>query len=242
MKPVYLTPDAGGLLWGPLERGILIRRYNRFLADVDLNGDPVVAHCPNTGTMLGCSTPGWPVYLSKHDNPKRKLKYTWELTRAPASLVGVNTSAPNKLVKTAAETGLIPELAGYDRFRSEVKTGAHTRLDLVLEADGRETCYIEVKNCTLAEGGRACFPDAVTERGRKHLTELARLIADGGRGVIFFLVQRMDADRFGPADHIDPVYGQTLRQVMEAGVEALAYDTKVTEERIDINRRLPVDL
>ncbi len=239
----YLQENQGGLLWGPLVRGILVRRYKRFLADVRLgNNHLVTAHCPNTGSMLSCSEPGWPVYISRHNNPKRRLKYTWDIIEAPNSMIGVNTGVPNKLVKTAVMDGRIPDLTGYDRVLSEVKTGPHTRLDLMLESERTPNCYIEIKNCTLVENKRAMFPDAVTERGRKHLEELIHLVQTGSRGVIFFLIQRMDAGVFSPADHIDPEYGRVLRKAVDSGVEALAYDVTITLERIDINRSIKVDL
>ena len=231
------------MIWGPLVEGELIKRYKRFLADVRLGNNQVVAaHCPNTGSMTGCSEPGWPVWLSRHDDPKRKLKYTWEITRAPDSLVGVNTSVPNRLVKTGVIKGKIKSLTGYDRVKSEVKTGSHTRLDLMLEKDGSPSCYIEIKNCTLVEDGVAMFPDAVTQRGAKHLGELARIVREGGRGVIFFLVQRMDAKVFSPADRIDPEYGRILREVVSAGVEAEVYDVDITMERIDLANRVRIKL
>lgn len=239
----YLQENQGGLLWGPLIRGILVRRYKRFLADVRLGNNHVVtAHCPNTGSMLSCSEPGWPVFISRHNNPQRRLKYTWDIIEAPNSLVGVNTSVPNKLVKAAVTDGRIPVLSGYSRVLSEVKTGPRTRLDLMLEGGGAPNCYIEIKNCTLVENERAFFPDAVTERGRKHLGELINLVKNGSRGVIFFLIQRMDAAVFSPADHIDPEYGRVLRRAVDSGVEALAYDVTINPERIDLNRSIKVDL
>ena len=238
----YLSEKNGRIFWGPLVEGTLIKRYNRFLADVRLkNNRRVTAHCPNTGSMKTCSDPGRPVRLSRHDDPKRKLKYTWEIIEYPETLVGINTGVPNRLVKAAARAGRIPEFSGYETFRSEVKIGAGTRLDLLFETPGRRPCYIEIKNCTLVEEGRAFFPDAVTERGRKHLNELARLVEEGSRAVIFYLVQRMDARDFAPADAIDPAYGETLRQVMAAGVEALAYDVAIDQEGIEINRRLNIN-
>ena len=217
-----------------------MKRYKRFLADVRLdNGSLVTAHCPNSGTMRACSAPGQPVYLSFHDNPKRKLKYTWELIHMPGSLVGVNTLVPNRLVKQSIENGQVKELTGYDRVRAEVKTSEHSRLDLMLEKEGSRDCFVEVKNCTLVEGRVARFPDAVTARGRKHLLELQRLVAEGYRGVMFFLVQRMDADRFMPADDIDPVYGEELRKAHQNGVEILVYDVQIDLTAIGINHNIP---
>jgi sugar fermentation stimulation protein A len=239
----YLEEDGGGLIWGPLVEGTLVRRYMRFLADVKLrNNRTVKAHCPNTGSMLACSQPGQPVYLSKHDNPNRKLKYTWEIIDMPESRVGVNTGVPNRLTATAISHGLVEPLAGYTEVKREVKTSAHTRLDLGLTGQGLPPCYIEIKNCTLVEGDIAYFPDAVTERGRKHLHELARLVQGGARGIIFYLIQRMDAKVFQPAVHIDSEYGKALREVVSAGVEVLAYDVDISLERIDLRGPVPVKL
>jgi len=228
------------LTWPELFSGTLVKRYKRFLADVRLSdGSMVTAHCPNSGTMKACSEPGRPVYLSYHDNPKRKLKYTWEIIDMPGSLVGVNTLVPNKLVKQSIESGLIKELSGYETVRAEVKTSAHSRLDLLLESRHKGECYVEIKNCTLVEDGIARFPDAVTTRGRKHLLELQRLVSEGKRGVIFFLVQRMDADTFRPADDIDPVYGEELRKVHAKGVEIIVYDVRIDLTAICINHKIP---
>ena len=220
-----------------------MKRYKRFLADVQLDdGGLVTAHCPNSGTMKACSEPGRPVYVSFHDNPKRKLKYTWEIIHMPGSLVGVNTLVPNRLVKQAVEQGLVQELTGYDRVRAEVKTSEHSRLDLVLEKEGLSDCFVEVKNCTLVEEGVARFPDAVTARGRKHLLELQRLVAEGNRGVMFFLIQRMDASSFCPADDIDPAYGQELRQAHNTGVEILVYDVTIDLDAIRLSHCIPLVL
>ena len=234
------SAHSNGLAWPELFRGILVKRYKRFLADVQLDkGSLVTAHCPNSGTMRACSQPGQPVFLSYHDNPKRKLKYTWELIHMPDSLVGVNTLVPNRLVKHSVEQGLVPELIGYDRVRAEVKTSDGSRLDLVLEKEGRRNCFVEVKNCTLVEGSKARFPDAVTARGRKHLLELQRLAAEGNRCAMFFLVQRMDADSFSPADDIDPAYGEELRKAHQNGVEILVYDVSIDLAAIRLNQPVP---
>jgi sugar fermentation stimulation protein A len=192
--------------------------------------------------MKACSEPGRPVWLSRQNDPKRKLKYTWEIIRMPDSMVGVNTGVPNRLVKAGIMAGRVEELSGYETARPEVAIGNHTRLDLVLEGRGRRTCYIEIKNCTLVENGVALFPDAVTDRGRKHLEELARLKGEGGRAAIFFLIQRMDAGSFRPADHIDPEYGRVLREAVKSGVEAVAYDVDVTLDRIALRNSIPVEL
>jgi len=232
-----------GLTWPPLVAGTLIRRYQRFLADVALNDGRIVrAHCPNTGRMLTCSEAGRPVYLSTHDKPQRKLPYTWEMIAMPESLVGVNTLVPNRLVQKAADRQAIPEFCGYGHVRAEVSLPNRARLDLRLQhADGR-LCFVEVKNCTLVRDGQALFPDAVTARGLKHLGSLTRLAEAGHRAVMFFLVQRMDADSFRPADEIDAAYGRGLRQAQQSGVEIIAYDVCLDLQGIRLNRALPCRL
>ncbi|MFO7737667.1 MAG: DNA/RNA nuclease SfsA [Desulfatiglandaceae bacterium] len=231
--------DSACLKWPRLIRGTLLRRYKRFLADVKLgNGHVVTAHCPNSGSMLACCEPGRPVYLSHHKNPKRKLKYTWELIDMPLSLVGVNTIVPNRLAKATIAAGNIPQLSGYDSIRSEVTYGENSRIDLLLE-NAAERCFVEVKNCTLVTDGVACFPDAVTSRGLKHLVELQAQVEQGHRAVMFYLVQRMDAGIFQPADHIDTGYGKELRRAIHNGVEILVYDVSINLQGIRINRELP---
>lgn len=231
------------LLWPPLIGGRLVNRYKRFLADVALaDGTVVTAHCPNSGSMRGCAEPGRPVYLSRHDTPRRKLAYTWELIAMPGSLVGVNTLVPNRLVARSVAAGGVPELAGYPEVRPEVPVGAHTRLDLLLQDHAGRKTFVEIKNCTLVEDGLACFPDAVTTRGRKHLEVLGDLHRQGHRSVIFFLIQRMDATAFAPADAIDPAYGEALRRAAAAGVEVLAYDVAIDLNGIALGRPLPTVL
>lgn len=243
MREKKNTAQAVVLKWPQLVRGILIKRYKRFLADVRLDtGQIVTAHCPNTGSMQGCCESGRPVYLSGHDNPKRKLKYTWELIEMPSSLVGVNTLVPNRLVFQAAQAGAIPELAGYETVEREVKIGNNSRIDLRLSSGSKERCYVEIKNCTLVENGSARFPDAVTTRGLKHLNELERLRESGCRCVMFYFIQRMDARVFKPADRIDPDYGSGLRRVAQRGVEIFAYDVAIDLCGIKLNRKVPLCL
>ena len=238
-----MPAQPSGLKWPPLVGGTLIRRYQRFLADVALaDGTTVTAHCPNTGSMQDCSEPGRPVYLSVHDNPKRKLAYTWELIRMPDSLVGVNTLMPNRLVRHAVQTGQVPELGGYAAIRPEVRIGSNSRVDLVLQDARRGPCYVEIKNCTMVRDGLARFPDAVTARGLKHLRELEALVTQGRRCVMFYFVQRMDATAFQPADDIDPAYGEALRRARRAGVEILAYDVQIDLREMRLNGRLPCRL
>ena len=237
------TESNGFIPWPALIRGRLIRRYKRFLADVQLeNGETVTAHCPNSGSMQACCQPGRPVYLSSHDNPKRKLKYTWELIHMPGSLVGVNTQIPNRLTALAISAGDVAELEGYQKVRREVKVGEHSRIDILLESPDRRPCYVEVKNCTLVTDAVAAFPDAVTVRGQKHLKELQQLAADGFRCAMFFLIQRTDARRFVPADHIDSEYGRLLRQVAKNGVEILVYDVCIDLVGIRLNAPVPYNV
>jgi sugar fermentation stimulation protein A len=242
MQGTYLN----GLILPDLIPGKLIKRYKRFLADVALDtGDLVTAHCPNTGTMKACSEPGRKVYLSFHDNPKRKYKYTWEIIEMASSLVGVNTLIPNRLVYHSIKAGRVKTFAGYDEVKSEVKVGEKHRLDLMLsKQDGSDRCYIEIKNCSLVEDGIACFPDAVTIRGRNHLIELQRLATSGFRAVMFILVNRMDAKIFKPADHIDPAYGKELRKAHQNGVEIIVYDVEydLKQGRVGLRNQIPFQL
>ena len=226
----------------PLTAGILVRRYKRFLADVELeDGSTITVHCPNSGSMMGCAIPGSRVFLSRSSNPGRKYPFTWELVATDGFWAGINTGLPNHLTRAAIEDGTVSELQGYETIRPEVPYGEHSRIDLLLENPGRR-CYVEVKNVTLVEQGRALFPDAVTTRGQKHLNELMRVVAEGDRGVIFFTVQRGDGDSVSPADDIDPEYGRLLRLALANGVEALAYRAEVTPEEIRLTKRLPVIL
>ncbi len=238
---MFQTTSA--LTWPALVPGILIKRYQRFLADIRLDsGDMITAHCPNSGSMAGCSEPGRPVYVSRHDAPKRKLKYTWELIDMPTSLVGVNTLIPNRLVFQALKSGSIPELDGYDTVKAEAKVGNHYRLDIMMRRGNHETCFMEIKNCTLVEDGTAYFPDAKTDRGRKHAALLQKLAAEGHRCVMFFLIQRMDARVFRPARHIDPLYARTLRRAAATGVEILVYDVAIDLKQISLRTSLPWQL
>lgn len=225
----------------PLIEGRLIRRYKRFLADIELaDGSEVTAHCANPGSMMGVADPGSRVWLSPSPNPKAKLDWRWELIEVDGHLVGINTAHPNRIVEDAVGAGEIAELAGYAGLRREVKYGANSRIDLLLEDPGR--CYVEVKNVTLKRGGTAEFPDAPTARGRKHLGELIQMAADGHRAVMFFLVQRADCAHFGPARDIDPDYADTLSRAADAGVELICYHCDLSIEGIKIAGALPIRL
>lgn len=227
--------------------GTLVRRYKRFLADVALDsGEQVTAHCANPGSMLGLADPDMRVWLSRADNPDRKLKFNWELVeidlgRGP-SLVGINTAHPNKLVAEAIAADHIKELTGYASARREVRYGENSRIDLLLEDDAKPACYVEVKNVHLMrEPALAEFPDSVTARGAKHLRELSRMVADGHRAVMLFLVQRQDADSFALARDIDPAYADAFAEARAAGVEALCYCCKLTAREITLDRAVPIN-
>ncbi len=223
----------------PLVHGTLIKRYKRFLADIELeNGKILTVHCPNTGTMLSCSDPGSPVCLSKSDNPKRKYPFTLEMVQANGTWIGVNTARTNKLVVEAITRGEIDEFTEFTALKTEVKVSDHSRLDLRISKEEKIT-YVEIKNCSLAVDGCAQFPDAVTKRGTKHLHELEKLAREGFGACIFFLVQRMDAERFTPAAHIDPEYSKTLQHAIKSGVQILVYQADVNPEGINVVRSLP---
>jgi sugar fermentation stimulation protein A len=230
----------------PLVEGRLVLRYKRFLADVDLDtGERVTAHCANPGAMLGLAEPGRRVFLSRSTNPLRKLGHSWELVdiakagEAPR-LVGINTARPNVLVAEALAAGRIAPLAGYERVRPEVKYGRSSRVDFLLEAQGRPPCYLEVKNCHLMrEHGLAEFPDCVAARSARHMDELAGMVGAGARAVLVFVIQ-MAAERFDVARDIDPAYDAAFRRALAAGVEAYAYVCRVTREEVAVEREVEI--
>jgi sugar fermentation stimulation protein A len=230
----------------PLTPATLIRRYKRFLADVVLpSGEEVTAHVANPGAMIGLNAPGARVWLSKSDNPARKLPYSWELIEVDfgdrLELVGVNTGHPNAIVAEALADGGIAELAGYDHVRREVKYGNSSRVDFLLESARLPSCYVEVKNVHLMrECGLAEFPDCVTARGARHLDELAQMVRRGHRAVMLFLIQIGSAQRFALAADLDPGYAQAFARARQAGVEALAYRCIVSSEGIAMGSPVPV--
>jgi len=232
----------------PLYPGRLIKRYKRFLADVRLDsGETLTAHCPNPGAMTGLQDPDSRVWLSRSDNPKRKLSHTFELIETSGGLVGINTGHPNAIVAEAITGGAIPELAGYASLRREVKYGEKSRIDILLEDPKRGKCWVEIKNVHLKRDdgphpGAAEFPDSVTARGARHLDEMANQVRAGDRAVMVYLVQRMDCDRFCVAGDIDQAYRDALSRAMGAGVEALCVDTEITTETIVVRQNLPLDL
>jgi sugar fermentation stimulation protein A len=191
--------------------------------------------------MKECYDPGCTVYLSRHNNPTRKLRHTVEMTQMKTTLVGINTQVPNRLLKESIIAGTVPSLMGYSRVLSEIPYGRNSRIDLLLE-NGRERCFLEVKNCTLVADHVAYFPDAVSSRGLKHLLELERQVQAGDRCVMFYLIQRTDAKIFKPADHIDPAYGKTLRSVFNNGVEIMVYDVTIDLKTITLNKPIPYQL
>lgn len=231
----------------PLIQGRLIKRYKRFLADVELaNGQIVTAHCANSGSMLSVKEAGAEVWLSPARNPERKLRYTWELIKVGKTFVGINTALPNAIVEEAINNQKIPELAGYASLRREVKYGKNSRIDLLLEDPARPICYVEVKNVTLRRGLKGAdpveFPDSVTTRGAKHLVELADMVGQGHRSVMMYLVQRQDGNTFTIAGDIDPDYKAGLKVAMAAGVEVLCYQCTLNTKGIELSKPLKMAL
>jgi len=231
-----------------LLRGTLIQRYKRFLADIRLDsGETITATCPNTGSMMGLTTPGVPVWVSTSDSPTRKYKHTWELLEVDLGkgpgLVGINTNHPNALVSEAIQEKRIAALKGYDSLRREVKYGTNSRIDILLESAGKPPAYVEVKNVhMMREAGRAEFPDSVTARGLKHLLEMSQMVRAGHRAVMVFLIQRNDATRLTFAHDIDPNYVEGLKAAREIGVEAIALKCALTPEGIRVEKPVPIKM
>ncbi len=225
----------------PLLQGRLIQRYKRFLADITLaDGTAVTATCPNTGAMLGLTAPGSTVWLSESDKATRKYRHTWEMVEADLGagpvMVGINTGHPNALVTEAIAAGRIPQITGYSSLRREVKYGLNSRIDILLEEQGKAPCYVEIKNVHLMrEAGLAEFPDSRTERGVKHLGELAAQVEGGCRAVMIYLIQRADAQTFDVARDIDPAYAAAAKAARTAGVEMLAYRCRLSPEGIEVD-------
>lgn len=230
----------------PLVPGKLVQRYKRFLADVILaDGAAITASCPNTGAMLGLTKPGSRVWLSQNDKASRKYRYTLEVVEADLGagpvMVGINTGHPNAIVSEAIKSGAIQQLGGYAQLRREVKYGAASRVDILLEDAVRPPCYVEVKNVHLMRtSGLAEFPDSRTERGAKHLGELAAQVAQGKRAVMLYLIQRADARMFDLARDIDPVYAAAAIASRAGGVEMLAYRCEVTPTAISLQAEVPI--
>lgn len=220
----------------------LVKRYKRFFAEaISDDGTTVIAHCPNTGKMRGLDIPGQRVWLSKSDNPKRKLEYTLELVEVGSSdnLVGINTRWPNLIVAEAIKAGLLPELTGYDSVQREIAYGERSRIDLLLTAPGSIPCYVEVKNAHFCrENGLAEFPDSVTTRGARHLSELSTMVAAGNRALMIYVVQRQDCERFCLARDVDPAYGKAFDLARQSGVKSVAYSCQMTVEHILLDKLL----
>ena len=229
----------------PLQSATLIKRYKRFLADVVTpSGEVFTLHCPNTGAMTGCATPGDTVWYSTSENTKRKYPHTWELTQTQnGAFICVNTLRANTLAKEAINAESIPELTGYNTLKSEVKYGEEgSRIDILLQADDRPRCYIEVKSVTLAENEFGYFPDAVTARGQKHLRELMGVVANGERAVLLFAILHSAIEYFSPAHHIDAKYAELLIEAKRKGVEILAYKAELSADNMTLISPLPIAL
>ncbi|GFM83251.1 sugar fermentation stimulation protein [Pseudomonas cichorii] len=227
-----------------LEQGRLLIRYKRFLADIETDsGELLTIHCPNTGSMLNCMLPGGRVWFSRSNDPKRKLPGTWEISETPQGRIAcINTGRANTLVEEALRAGVISELNGFTALKREVAYGQEkSRVDFRLEYP-EGYAYVEVKSVTLGfdDSTVAAFPDAVTQRGARHLRELAALARDGVRAVLLYCVNLSGIDAVRPADEIDPAYAAALREAVAAGVEVLAYGVELTPEEIRIDRRLQV--
>jgi sugar fermentation stimulation protein A len=232
---------AGMKFASSLVRGRLIKRYKRFLSDIELDdGDLITAHVANPGAMTGLAEPGMEVWVSRSDNPKRKLAYSWELVRVGRHLVGVNTSLTNRIAEEAIAAGNISELAGYSSHRREVAYGKKSRIDFLLESEGRPECWVEIKNVNLKRTTLAEFPDAVTARGTKHLHELTDAVTQGARAVMLYVVQRRDCKAFAIAADIDPAYAAALSEARSKGVETLCYVCTIRRDGIKLDSPLPL--
>lgn len=229
-----------------LRSAVLIQRYKRFLADITLdNGEVITIHCPNTGAMTGCADKGNVVWYSTSDNAKRKYPNTWELAQnAQGDFMCINTTKANDVVKQAIIEGQIPELAGYDEVRAEVKYGEeNSRIDLLLTDGEKPDCYIEIKSVTLlGDDGQGYFPDAVSVRAQKHVRELMAMKQNGHRAVLFFLVQHTGIKTMSPAEHIDKKYAELVATAIDAGVEVMCYNTAISPEQIVIDSSVPFQL
>lgn len=228
----------------PLIPARLVRRYKRFLADVELEdtGRMVVAHCPNPGAMLGLQDEGMRVWLEPNDDPKKKLKYGWRLAELPdGHLAGIDTSVPNRVVGEALGARLITEVSEWETIRPEVRYAEKSRVDFLLSGDGKPDVYLEIKNVHLRRAGDlAEFPDCVTARGARHLDDLAAMVGEGHRAVMLYIVQRTDCARFDLARDLDPSYGEAFDRARRMGVEAICYGTEITTEGVTLGAPIPV--
>jgi sugar fermentation stimulation protein A len=225
----------------PLQEAIILNRYKRFLSDITLGNEKIVAHVPNTGAMTSCWEENWRCAISQSDNPKRKLPYTLELTHNGESWIGVNTANANKLVAEWLKTKALFPFEGYQQIQPEKKIG-DSRIDFYLESPDLPPCYIEVKSVTLKKDGLAQFPDAVSVRGQKHLKELIKIKKSGARACLLFVVQREDVEALAPAREIDPDYSDLLLEAFDKGVEIFAYQCRISLEAIILGEALPIRL
>lgn len=226
----------------PLIQATILKRYKRFLADIEIDGKTVTVHVPNTGSMQACWEPNWKCALSVSNNPARKMAHTLELTHNGESWIGVNTGNANKLAKIWLTQNQIPALSGYTTVIPEKKIG-ESRVDFYLEGHASlPACYVEVKNVTLKLGGIAQFPDSVSERGQKHLRELMQIKKSGLRAAMLFVVQREDVSVFAPAASIDPEYARLLKEARNSGVEIFVYQCRMGLDELTLGQSLPIEL
>jgi len=224
-----------------LIHGKLIKRYKRFLADIILdNGEQITAHVPNSGAMTSTIAPDCDVWVSFHDNPKRKLKYTLELTKIDDIMICTNTNHANKVAIEAVKEGKIEELQGYDSIKPEQKYGKNSRIDILLEKEDQK-CYVEIKSVTLKIDDHLAFPDAVTSRGEKHLKELEEMVKQGHRAVMLYMIQRDDSLPFRLANEIDKKYYKTFKEVTKNGVEVIVYQSHITIKEIYLDKKIPTN-
>ena len=223
-----------------LIKATFVKRYKRFFSDHILeNGQVVTAHCPNTGAMTGVAKEGITSWLSESNDPKRKLKWTWELTQENDTIVGVNTHNPNKIIQEAINNKEIKELLNYKNLKREVKYGVNSKIDIFLQDENKVNCYVEIKNVHLSrEKGLAEFPDGITSRGTKHLKELANVAKNGDRAVMLYLIQRNDCNYFKIAEDIDIEYGKAFIDALHAGVEVICIDTILNTSEINIGKKI----
>ena len=225
-----------------LIKGKLVKRYKRFLADIILeDGQEITAHVPNSGAMTSCIEDNCDVWVSFHDNPKRKLKYTLELTKMSENLICTNTGVANKIAIEAIENSTIKELQGYTSLKPEQKYGQNSRIDILLENENQK-CYVEVKSVSLKINDNLAFPDSVTSRGTKHLNELYDMVKDGHRAVMLYVVQRTDDLPFRLACEIDKKYCEAFAEVTKKGVEVLVYQSNISLEKIEIKKYLDLQI
>ena len=229
----------------PLVPATLVRRYKRFLADCVLeDGREITAHCANPGSMMGLAEPGTRIWLEPNDDPKKKLKFGWRLVEhGNGHFTGVDTGVPNRALRAALEAREVPGLDGYTQVRPEVRYAERSRIDFLLSGTGLPDAYVEVKSVTLSRSsGLAEFPDSVTARGARHLSDLARMVGEGHRAIMFYLVQRTDCTRFSLARDIDPAYGRAFDTARAAGVDVMVMDTQITPQTVMLRGPVRCDI